>query len=71
MRVRLKKESDSSGLLGVKIIWDELTRKIYMKIELVGRVIQALSLDTGNDKGKCTQSEARYLVKYEDGKTEK
>ena len=66
--VNLEQEDDAAGFLGVTLERDESTGLMQMKqTGLTDRIIEALGLDDGMVKGKYTPSEAKPLVKDEDG----
>ena len=66
--VDLEQEDDAAGFLGVTLERDESTGLMQMKqTGLTDRIIEALGLDDGMVKGKYTPSEAKPLVKDEDG----
>ena len=61
-------QEDSDGFLGVTLEYDESTDLMEMKqTGLTDCIIEALGLDDGMVKGKYTPSEAKPLVKDEEG----
>ena len=66
--VYLEQEYDYDGFLGVNLERDIKTGLLHMKKNgLTTRIIEALVLDDGMSKDKFTTSEAKPLVKDENG----